>query len=146
MAIKQFISLRRSSAFPLVLKAAKVNGKMQRICLDIPDCKTLPDVSHCTGIYKLTEYLHNNTTGSVLMFSVSIVNSPSSSSIASINCSEHFVLIGNHCLPACPSWILRNDQSNAEDIILIVALLIGLICGVLVIFVMEENVCCFDMH
>ena len=50
-------------------------------------------------------------------------------------CSENFVLISNYCLPSCPNWVLRNKGENADDIILIITAVVGLICGILVLVI-----------
>lgn len=72
---------------------------------------------------------------SLCVFSESAMSLSSSFDLTSANCSEHFIFVGNHCLPACPSWVLRENQSNAEDIVLIVAVVVGLVSGILVILI-----------
>ncbi|KAL5493526.1 hypothetical protein EMCRGX_G014720 [Ephydatia muelleri] len=53
----------------------------------------------------------------------------------SYGCSENFIFIGNFCLPSCPTWVLRRKGENADDIILIIAAVVGLTCGILVLLV-----------
>ena len=50
-------------------------------------------------------------------------------------CSENFIFVGNLCLPSCPNWVLRRKGEDADDIILIIAAVVGLICGILVLLV-----------